>query len=167
MAKRSFKVTTFTPVGVLDTAAFTDGGHMSIQGGSGTQVNKIREIFVGGQATSSAPTPLLFSRHSTVGATLTALSTGNSDAAIDPATAALAAPAVPFVASTTKPQRSATLGLLNLSFNAYGGIVKWVDQDSQGIGMLGNTASLGELGISCYTGGTPGACGAHIHYETM
>lgn len=168
MAQRSFKVSTFTPVAVADTVNFTDGGYMGLMGGSATQRIKISEIFMGGQATASAPSLMLFSRDSTVQATPTALSTGNSDAALDPATAALAAVPIAFVASTTKPQRSATLGLLNLSFNAFGGLVRWLAQQGQEIGMLGNTAALlGEVSLSHYTGGTPGLMGAHIIYEPL
>lgn len=167
MAKRSFKCSTWTPVAVADTANFTDAGHASIQGGSSTQKNLIHEVYMGGQAGASSPSIMLLSRHSIVGATLTALSTGNSDAPLDPSSAALAAPAVPFVASTTKPQRSATLGLLNLSFNAFGGVVRWLAAQGEEIGMLGNTASLGELGLSAYTGGTPGLMGSHIVYEPI
>lgn len=167
MAKWSFKCSTWTPVAVADTAAFTDAGHQSLQGGSGTQRIDVSEVYMGGQATSSAPCLMLLSRHSTVGGTLTALSTGNSNAALDPATAALAAPPVGFVASTTKPQRAATLGLLNLAFNAFGGIVRWVAPPGGEIKMLGNTASFGELGLSHYTGGTPGLMGSHIIYEPM
>jgi hypothetical protein len=86
---------------------------------------------------------------------------------LDPSTAALAAVPVSFVASTTKPQRSATLGLLNLSYNAFGGIVRWLAAPGEEIGVLGNTASLGEVSLSAYTGGTPGLTGAHIIYETI
>jgi len=166
MAKRVFKVSTFTPVAVADATNFTNSGHMSIQGGSGTQQLQISEVFASGQATSSAPTNLILSRHSTVGATLTALTTAESDASFDPASAALAAPAAPFTASTTKPQRSATLGLNYMGFNAFGGLARWQAYDEKDmIKTLGNTASLGELGLSCYSGGTPGAIGAHIIYE--
>lgn len=167
MAKRSFKVSTFTPVAVADTTNFTDAGYMGLMGGSTTQRLAISEVYMGGQATSSAPTLMLLSRDSTVQATPTALSTGNSDAPLDPSTAALAAPPVAFVASTTKPQRSATLGLLNLSFNAFGGIVRWLAAPGSEIGVLGNTASLGEVSLSAYTGGTPGLMGAHIIYEPL
>jgi len=167
MAKWSFKVSTFTPVAVADATNFTDAGHMSIQGGSSTQRVDISEVYMGGQATSSAPCLMVVARDSTVGATLTSLSTGNSAAALDPATAALAAPVVPFVASTTKPQRSATLGLLNLSFNAFGGIVRWVAPPGGELKMLGNTTNFGEISLSHYTGGTPGLMGAHIIYEPM
>ncbi len=165
MAKRSFKVSTFTPVAVADTTNFTDAGYIGLMGGTTTQKLNILEVYLGGQATSSSPSLMLLSRDSTVQGTPTALSTGNSDAAFDPSTAALAAAPVAFVASTTKPQRSATLGLLNLSYNAFGGIVRWLAAPGEEIGVLGNTASLGEVSLSAYTGGTPGLTGAHIIYE--
>ena len=161
MAKWSGNVPTWTPVAVADTVNFTDAGHMTLQGGSTTQVNKILEVFMGGQATSSAPCIMLLARDSTVGATL---SVGRL-AALDPATAALAAPPVIFNTATTKPQRSATLSLLNLSFNAFGGIVRWVAAPGEEIGMLGNTASFGEVSLSAFTGGTPGLMGAHVVFE--
>lgn len=167
MAQRSFKIATWTPTAVADTTNFTDNGYCAIQGGSGTQRIMISEIYMGGQAGASSPSIMIFSRDSTVGATLTALSTGQSDASTDPATAALGAPATSFTASTTKPQRSATLGLLNLSFNAFGGIVRWVCEAGRQLTMLGNTASFGEVSLSAYTGGTPGLMGSHIVFEPL
>ena len=165
MAFWSFKVATFTPVAVADTTDFTDAGYMGLMGGSTTQRLNITEVFMGGQATTSAPCIMIVSRDSTVQATPTALSTGNSNAALDPATAALAAPQVAFVASTTKPRRAATLGLLNLSVNAQGGVVRWHSAPGEELKLLGNTASLGEISLSAYTGGTPGLLGAHMIYE--
>lgn len=168
MAKRSFKSASWTPVAVADTIAFTNLGYMALQGASATQRVGISEIFMGGQAGASAPCNMVVARDSTIGVTLTALGTGESDAALDPASAALAAPVVPFTQSTTKPQRAATLGLLDLSFNAFGGIVRWVAYDqSEQLWMLGNAASFGELSLSAFTGGTPGAIGAHIIYEPL
>lgn len=165
MAKRSFKVATWTPTAVADAANFTDSTYMGLMGGSTTQKLTVLEVYMGGQAGASSPSIMLVSRDSTVQATPTALTTGQSDAAFDPSTAALAAPPVAFVSSTTKPQRSATLGLLNLSFNAFGGIVRWVAAPGEEIGILGNTASLGEMSLSAFTGGTPGLMGSHIIYE--
>src|SRR5213595_1886329 len=129
MAKWSFNVATWTPTAVADTANFTDNGYMGLMGGSTTQRIDISEVYIGGQATSSAPTFMTLSRDSTVQATPTALTTGQKNAALDPATAALAAAQIAFTASTTKPQRSASLAGLNLSFNAYGGIVRWTAMD--------------------------------------
>lgn len=153
----------FTPVAVADATNFTDGGYFALQGGSATQRTSVIEVYCGGQASASAPQQLLFARDSTIGAT--ALS-GGTNAALDPATAALTNPVVSFSASTTKPQRSATLQLLNLSFNAFGGIVRWVAAPGEEIGMLGNTAVLlGELSLSHASSGTPGLMGCHFIYE--
>jgi hypothetical protein len=163
MAKWYASTQAITPVAVADATNFTSGGYLALQGGSTTQVSKITEIFIGGQAAASAPTPLIFARDSTVGATLS----GGLLAAADPATAVLAAPMVQFVTSTTKPQRSATLQLLQLGINAFGGIIRWVAAPGYEIGMLGNTASLGEVSISCMTGGTPGSVMMHIGFEPM
>jgi hypothetical protein len=166
MAKRSFASKGFTPVGVADTTNFTDAGYMALQGGSSTQRTFIREVNIQGLALASAPTPLVFGRDSTVGVTLTALAAPNSDGPLAPSTAALAAPAVPFVASTTKPKRDVAAAVLSLGVNAFGGIMYWVAAQSEEWQMYGATASFGESSLSCYTGGTPGLVLAHIIYET-
>lgn len=165
MAKRSFNVATWTPVAVADTVAMTNSGFQALQGGSSTQLLNVIEVYMGGQAGASSPTFMVLARDSTVGATPTALTTGQKDAALSASSAALAAPPVAMVAAGTPPQRSATLGLLNLSFNAFGGIVRWVAAPGEEISVLGNTASLGEVSLSAYTGGTPGLMGSHIIYE--
>lgn len=166
MAKRSFSIATWTPVAVADNTVFTDSGYMGLMGGSATQKLSIQEVYMGGQAGANAPCIMMLGRDSTVNITPTALAAGQYDAALDPFTAALAAPPVAFVASTTKPKRSTTLGgLLNLSYNAFGGIVRWIAAPGEDIGVYGNTASLGEISLSAFTGGTPGLTGSHIIYE--
>lgn len=167
MARLVFVVPTWTPVAVADGANFTDAGHMSIQGGSATQRTNITEVYCGGGATASAPTLLQLARHSTVGGTLTALAGPNSQEPNDPATAALAAPVVPFIASTTKPQADANAKLSSFAFNAFGGLVRKQWNPGEGPSMLGASASFGELGLNAYTGGTPGVMGSHIEYETL
>jgi len=165
MALLSAKSATWTPVAVADTVNYTDNGYVALIGGSTTQVLKISEIYEGGQASVTSPMIMLFSRDSTIEITPTALGAGQSLAALDPASAALAAPPIYFTASTTKPQRSATLGLLNLSFNAWGGVVCWKSAQGEELLMLGNTASFGEASLSAYTGGTMGLMGSHIIFE--
>lgn len=167
MAKWSFSSQGFTPVAVLDTANYTDNGYMGLMGGSTTQRLDVFEVYIAGLASSSTPTPMVLGRDSIVQATPTALTTAQSNASIDPATAALAAPQVAFTASTTKPQRSATLAKLVLGLNAFGGIVRWVAAPGSEVKTLGNTASLGEVSLSAYSGGTPGLIAAHIIYETF
>ena len=164
MARWTAVIPSWTPVAVADTTNFTDNGHHTIQGGSGTQRGELREIYVGGQAGASSPTFTHVGRNSTVGATLTAARL----AAADPSTAALAAPPTSYAASTTKPQRSSTLGLLiSVVFNAFGGVVRWVNGPDEIISYLGNTASLGELSLNAFTGGTPGLLGSNIVFETL
>ena len=168
MAKRIVSITTLTPTATADTTNLVDATYpFLLQGGSSTQRLNVLEIYMGGQAGASAPTYMILSRDSTVAATNT-YGTGQMDAAMDPATAALAAPPLTGNSNTTKPQRSSTLHLLNLSFNAFGGIVKWnPGTPDQAPSVLGNTASLGEVSLSAFTGGTPGVMGAHMIYEAL
>jgi len=156
-------IPTWTPVAVADTTAMTDGGHHTVQGGVGTQRNELRKVEIAGQAGASAPTILVLGRTSTVGATLTALRL----AANDGSAVLIANPPVSYAASTTKPQRSATLGMLaNLGLNAYGGLLHWFPGPEQRLAAIGNTASLGELSLNAFTGGTPGAISSNIVIET-
>src|SRR3990167_4354354 len=167
MAKRSLQQTTITPTATAHTTNLVDNTYpFVLQGGSATQQIKVHEIMETGQAGSSAPTLMVLARDSAVA--VTAAAGTHTDAALDAATAALAAP--PVVGSGfsgTKPQRSSTLILLNLAFNAFGGIVRWVAAPDEEVGLVGNTASLGELSLSAFTGGTPGLMGSHLIYEAL
>lgn len=164
MARWAAAIPSWTPVPVADTSAMTDNGHQTIQGGNSTQRGELREVYLGGQNGASSPTFMVLGRTSTVGGSLTPARL----AALDPSTAALAAPPVNYAASTTKPQRSSTLGiLLNLSYNAFGGVVRWVNGPDEIISYLGNTASLGELSLNAFTGGTAGLTGSNIIFETL
>lgn len=164
MAKWSASLNNWTPVAVADTTNFTNAGYHALQGGSSTQRINILEIYMGGLASAAAPAQMQFARDSTVGAT--SLS-GGTNAALDPATAALSSAPVAFHTSTTKPQRSSTLQLLNLAFNAFGGIVRWVAAPGEEIAMLGNTASFGEVSLSHASAGTPGLMSSSIIYEPL
>jgi hypothetical protein len=161
MARWSASANYFTPTAVANTTNFTDSGYLALQGGSSTQRSNILEVYMGGLATSSAPCNMIVARDATVGATLS----GGFLAALDPASAALAAPPVQFTISTTKPGRSSTAYLLQPAFNAFGGVVRWVAAPGEEIGMLGNTASNGEISLSHGTSGTPGLMSAHFIFE--
>ena len=164
MARWSASKANWTPVAVGDTANMTAAGFVALQGGSSTQRLNIWEVFMGGLAGASSPSIMVLARDSTVfsGATSNAV----KNAALDPATAALTSPPLAQdVGSTTLPQRSSTLYLLNLAFNAFGGIIRWVFAPGEEIGVLGNTASFGEVSLSAFTGGTPGLLSSHLLYE--
>lgn len=171
MTKYSFSVNTFTTAATADNASLTTLTYMALNGGSSTQRNDISEVYIGGQATSSAPQYMVLARDSTVVGTPTALSAGTaSNGPLDPAAAALAAPAVGAITGTVQAIRSnvVTLGRINLTFNAFGGIVRWTAMDpGEYFKLLGNTASNGEASLSGFTGTTAGLVGAHIVYETV
>jgi hypothetical protein len=170
MARRIVSAATIATVTAFaDTVALTNNTYpFFLNGGSGTQVNKIHEISISGQAaSSSSPTYMILSRDSTVGVTPT-FGAGVMDTYMDPATAALAAPPSVGNQGTTPPQRSSTLHLMNCSLNAFGGVFFWrANKWDECPTTLGNTASNGEVSLSAFTGGTPGAVGAHMIYEAL
>lgn len=172
MSCYAFAVGTITPgAGTADGSSLTTLTYMALQGGTGTQVNFIDEIYMGGQAASTAPLIMLLGRDSTVVATPTALSTPNTNGPANPSAGVLTAPAVGAITGATQAIRSNSVSLAkkNFTFNAFGGIVRAnYANTSDRFGILGNTASLGEASLSSFTGSTAGAAiGAHIIYETM
>src|SRR5581483_10078727 len=170
MARRIISYTTITPTATADTTNLVATTFpFFLQGGTATQQNKVHEISISGQAaSSSSPTYMILSRDSTVAATSIVFGTGGMDAAMDTATAALAAAPVTGNGATTVPQRSSTLHLMNCSLNAFGGVYFWrANKWDECVDIVGNTASLGEVSLSAFTGGTPGAIGAHIIYEPL
>ena len=167
MARRIVSIVTITPTASADTTALTTTTFpFLVQGGSGTQTIRYHEISICGQAaSSSSPTFMIFARDSTVATTPTA--GGCTDAAMDFSTAALtAAPLTGNSAAGT--QRSSTLHLMNCSLNAFGGVYFWrANKWDECVTTYGNTASLGEVSLTAYTGGTPGALGSHLVYEPI
>ena len=168
MAKRSFSVSVITPTATADAAPLLDATHCgAMVGGSATQRNVISEIYLGGQAGASAPTIMVFGFNVIAGVTHTN-SAAAREAPLDSASAPLSLPADVGDTTATDPQRSATLGhVLNLSFNAFGGIVRWLAAPGEEIGMVGLALDTGSISLSAFTGGTPGALGSHFIFETL
>lgn len=154
-----------TPTATADATNIVDSTYpLILLGGSSTMRLAVSEVYIGGEASaSSSPTIMVLARDSTVAATVTAGTTRN--AATDGSSTAPGTLATVGHIATTKPQRSATLHLLDLSYNAYGGIVRWVARPGEELFAVGNSASLGEMSLSAFTGGTPGACSGHVLYE--
>lgn len=171
MGTATFTVGTFTTgAGTADNASLTTLQYMALQGGTTTQVNFVEEVYIGGQATASAPAIMLLGRDSTVVAVPVALGTPNTNGLTNPSGGVITAPAVGAITGSTQAIRSnsVTLAKKNFTFNSFGGIVKASYQNTQDrFGILGNTASLGEVSLSAFTGTTSSAVGAHIIYETM
>lgn len=172
MGTSVFEVGTFTTgTGTADNSALTGSGYMALQGGTSTQANFVDEVYIGGQATASAPAIMLLGRDSTVVSGGAALVSPNGNGLTNPSGGVLTAPAVGFIHGTGAQavrSNSVSLAKKNFTFNSFGGIVKASYQNTQDrFGILGNTASLGELSLSAFTGTTSSSVGAHIIYETM
>lgn len=162
MARYALSFEGVTLTAVADTTNFTDATYpFFLQGGNGTMRLNISELYVAGESVASAVTKLKFARDSTVAATGIS---GGRNANLDGSGTAPGTLAVFGNTSTTKPQRSATLHLLAPSFNAFGGVVRWVARQGEEISVVGNTASLGEVSLSAFTGGT-GIVSGHCLYE--
>jgi hypothetical protein len=154
------------------TPALTASQYMGLAGGSATQLIDVLEVLVSGMASNSIVAAMQLVRSSgTVFATPTALASPNSDGPQNPATAALAAPPISFVAAGTNPNASATTtdAKLNLALNLFGGIIRWNAAPSQQWTILGNASGLGNslLFNSLTSGGQAGGgvADAHILYE--
>lgn len=167
MANRTFARPSWTLEAVANAANMTDDKYLALQGGSSAQMIHLKEVFIYGlESSTSSPAIIVLGRDSTVGATLT---NNGFDAAEHPSTAALAAAPAPFTAATTKPQRSATLGVIKtVSYNALGGQIRMRAPYGEALAtLLGNTQPLGELSLSGYTGSALALVGGHMVYEPL
>jgi hypothetical protein len=163
MAKYALTWQSTTHVAVADTANYTDAGYsFFLQGGSATMRLVVSELYIGGEDTASTVNTAVFSRDSTVAAT--AIS-GNKNAVLDASNTAPGTVAVFGNTSTTKPQRSSTLHLLQLSFNSFGGVVRWVAAPGNEITIVTATQPLGEASLSNVTG--TGKTSGHCIYEVV
>lgn len=162
MARYSLSYQGKTMTAVADANAMTDNGYATfLQGGSSTMQLRVNEVYVGGEDTASTPTEMTFGRDSTVAASSIS---GNFNALLDASSVAPGTIAIFGSVSTTKPQRSTTLGhLLHLSLNTYGGIARWQARYGEEITVVGNSASLGEVSLSSVSGG--GKISGHLIYE--
>ena len=170
MSKRIFQVPTFTATATGDTTNLADATALHLTAGGATNRVSVSEIYMGGQSAASNVNLMMFARHSQISGTKTALAAPNSDGPMDGLTQAVTTPALGFVAMTvTVAQRSAvtTAARLALTYNSFGGIVRWVAPPGGEWFITGITASVSESSLSAFTGGGGGVMGAHIVYEQV
>jgi hypothetical protein len=162
----SLSASSITPTGTADAANLVDSTYLGvIQGGTTTQVVSVDEVYMGGLTpTTSSPTDMVLAMDSTVA---TGAVAGGRNAKTNPAsTAPGTLPLAGITVATTKPQRSSTLHVLHLPFNACGGIVRWQPAiPGFGPSLVGNAVNLGEMSLSAMATGTPGIISSHILYE--
>lgn len=166
MARYSLTFTAQASAPVADTTALTSLKYTALGGNSTTMQLKINEVQCGGEGSSAAVQQYILARDSTVAAT-SLTSVGLTNTLTDATSTAPATVALFSNSSTTFPQRSATAHLLQHSFNAYGGLVRWQARQGEEITVVGNTASLGEVSYSGGAATVASTVSGHILYELV
>lgn len=168
MAKYSGSWSSVTATAIADATALTDNNYpYALQGGTSTQRNQIAEVMIGGEASSSTVAVLKLARNSTASATLVAGTGSKVPVLLDGSGTAPATAPLGGNSAGTDPQRSTTLHLLNFSFNMFGGVVRWVANPGYEISLVGNTASLGDMSLSGFTGTGAAATSGHMLFESL
>ena len=160
-------------VTALGTAPATAGLYYLV-GGSAAFQTKVSEVYLGGEAASaSTVAAMAFGRVSTaasavsgpIASVLTDIMSSGSLASTFP---------IGYTTWTTAGPAMAVTGvLLRLSYNAYGGIVRWVSSPDQQITMTGTAAFAtgtqgagGQLMLQ-QTAGTAALMSGHVLFEVM
>lgn len=153
-----------TAAALADTTAATNATYPgTLRGGGATVLAKINEVYMAGEDAASNPTAFSLARASTV--SVGALSVGTNALKDVLSTAPGTTFSFGNTAATSGPQRSATLYLLSLGFNTYGGITRWQARMGEELTVYGNAANAGEVILSAKTG--TGKTSGHIIYEQV
>lgn len=167
MAKRAFSVSTLTPTAQAD-GVLSAGTYAAMKGGVATDLVVIEEITQSGQASSSSFNAMCLAFSSTLGITPTTLALPNSDGFMRAASSPLSTLPSTYVAAGTAPNRSpaVTLARLQLGFNSFGGIFRWVAREGEEFTLLGSaTVSQSEGVFSSQNTGTAGPQSLMVVYE--
>lgn len=166
MARYSTSWTSLTMTATGDTTTFANSVFCAIGSSNASSMIKVSEVYIGGEAASaSTPATIVVARDSINGITPSA--NGVRTTLTDALGSAPANLPTGFTQATTNPQRSASAHLLHLSFNAYGGIVRWVASPDQSITMATATAPNSEISISAITAATAPVTSGHFLYEVV
>lgn len=150
----------WTPVNHADGAAtLANNSYQAVRAGAATGLDRITEVFVGGEATSSTVNRMALRRLST-----------NATTPTDQAPAPLniysaAAVAQGYVAATTGPTIASTQHLLNLAFNAFGGLIRWVAAPGEEIYFGTTTAPNAQIALDSISG--TGLVSSDLKFEEL
>jgi hypothetical protein len=135
-----------------------------LAGNAATMQLKINEIQSGGEASAGAVQVLVLARDSTNAATPTAGASRNN--LMDASSTAPGTVAIFGQTATTLPTRAAT-HLIQHSYNAYGGLVRWQARQGEEITVFTATAPNAEVSYSAYTGNATAPVSSHCIYELV
>lgn len=164
MARYSATFTSVTSAALADTVAAVNAAYPgSLRGGGASVLGKIDEVEIAGEDSASNATTMILARASTL--SVGALSVGNNA----PQDVQSTAPGTIFnwgnTAATSGAQRSATLYLLSLSLNTWGGINRWQARYGEELTLFGTAVNAGEVLLSAKTG--TGKSSGHILYNVV
>lgn len=159
MAQYNAAAAGWTPVAHADGAsALANNSYQAVRTTS-TSTLRITEVFLGGEATSSTVNRHAVRRNSTNAATPTNVAPGP----LNPLSQAAVSQG--YVAATTGPTIASTNHLLNLAFNAFGGIIRWVAAPGEELWATASTAPNGEITLDSISG--TGLVSSHIIFEEI
>lgn len=160
-------------VTALGTAPATAGLYYLVGGASAFQT-KVSEVYMGGEAASaSTVAAMAFGRVSTAAGTVSGPIASVLTDIMSPGSLASTFPIGYTTWTGTGPSMAVTGVLLRLSYNAYGGIVRWVSSPDQQITMTGTAAfATGTQGVGGQlmlqqTAGTAALMSGHVLFEVM
>ena len=169
MAKRIFYAANQTYTTTAAATQFAASTFMGIQGANTTQIVDVLEILISGSASNSAIGGFVFAPSHIAATTPTALASPNTDGPMNVSATALSAVVATFVTATTRPTSpsTATIPMVNLGMNTFGGILRWNAAPTQQVTMVGNALDLGSWAMFNFTsaGGQTTTANAHIMYE--
>jgi hypothetical protein len=167
MARYSSNWSSVSMVAQANGLLTSANGYAAVRAAAATMQIKVSEVYLGGEAAStSAPSIIILDRSSAISVGALSFTAGSTTLTDATGTAPATAPAAGSTAATTQPTRSSATQVLHLSFNAYGGIVRWVASPDQAITIYG-TGVGGELNLSAFTGSTTATNSGHILYEVV
>lgn len=158
MAMYQTEFNAWTPGAKADNVIETASGYHAVRTTAASTL-RIVEVFVGGEATSSTVNLMVLRRWATNAATPTDVVPGK----LNPLSAAAVSQS--YQTASTQPTSATTAHLLNLSFNAFGGVIRWVAAPGEEIWATAATAPNGEIGLGSQTGA--GVVSSHITIEEM
>lgn len=151
----------WTPVAHADGAsALANNSYQAQRTTAATNIIRIVEVFIGGEATSSTVNRMALRRCSTNAGTPTAVTPGPYGIS-----GSQASTAAGYVAATTGPTIASTTHPLNLAFNAFGGVIRWVAAPGEEFYQATATAANSESVIDSISG--TGVVSTHAVFEEL
>lgn len=159
MAQFNTALAGWTPIAHADGASsLANASYQAVRTTTASTI-RIVEAFVGGEATSSTVNRMAVRRLSTNATTPTDV----VPAALNPLSQASLSQG--YSAASTGPTIASTNHLLNLAFNAFGGVVRWVAAPGEELWASAQTAPNGQVVLDSISG--TGTVSSHLIFEEL